>query len=627
MKTARQYLGLAPIQHEKADKSTYRPVDEEALKAHVDAYNAKHKLADMIEDKPLFETEKISVPSTASIFELIQHIAPAQYKAISHTAEGVLFASEENGKGFLVRLHYKRILPVNNTCADAESIFEVDFGEVRNGKLQGEKTVEITARYGGGLTREKINAIQKWFKLPVVNVQPVKYGEPFTVYEGDGKDTFEQINSYLNQLDVTKDLPADTKIVITCKSKKIVYKLMKDNKYGVISFVVDTSGKNVNPNGGDPIIYKDIVYSEGMFDLPLNNYSNADLKKRDKILKVEIIPVMQAATAEPVATVQAEVVVEKVQADHAEPVEKAMTVYNSATANDFAKAILIIKRHNFGTEYFVEKSIRDYMKVLSGKYAELQNETASEKVESEKEISPTPEEYFDANDIFWWKFGAIPNIQRATQWNIWGVEAFGEFYTNHKKWIAEYQQERADLAAGLITKKELKYDDVPDFVDGETFNPEEFLKEDYDALYESVEKLKASVREIERAIAVLKNLGSEEYNARAEEMTACLENARYILARYSDILKDADNKITATAEVIAESVQAATVKTVGTAQAVSNIEDAEKATPKISTCKFSGGYLINNQSGYTSSDNGTDNLQKWISEVAGDEFKAAATVR
>ena len=313
--------------------------------------------------------------------------------------------------------------------------------------------------------------------------------------------------------------------------------------------------------------------------------------------------------------------------------QAATEMYNSPTANDIAKAVLIMKmcakRGGFFILQIAQFAIRDLRKPLETQTAEIseknilpakQEPIEPAKVDSAKGNLQTAEEYFDANDISSWKFGAVPRIQRDTQDNILKVESFGEFYINHKKWITEYKQERADLAAGRITKKELKYEDVPDFCNGEIFKPDEFLKEDYDALYESVAKLTANIAELEKAIAVLKNSDNAEYNKRAEVMIDCLNKARDILATYKAILKGDDAQTTATVS---------TCKDAQTTATVSTCKDAQ-TTATVSTCKDAQKYLETpavEESGYNKFDSSKADLLEWISEVAEDKFKAAITAR
>ena len=185
----------------------------------------------------------------------------------------------------------------------------------------------------------------------------------------------------------------------------------------------------------------------------------------------------------------------------------------------------------------------------------------------------------------------------------------------HKKWITEYKQERADLAAGLITEKDLHYEDVPDFCNTEIFKPDEFLEKDYTVFYESVEKLPTNISELENAIAVLKHSDNEEYHKRAEKMIDCLNRAKEVLTKYKAILEgDAQitaKEISANCKVILEG------------------DGAETTQQKISTCKYSGGYLIKHieQAEYEGGNNKIDSLRKWINEVAEDNFKPTATFR
>ena len=122
------------------------------------------------------------------------------------------------------------------------------------------------------------------------------------------------------------------------------------------------------------------------------------------------------------------------------------------------------------------------------------------------------------------------------------------------------------------------------------------MKEDYDALSESVAKLTANISELEKAIAVLKNSDNAEYNKRAEVMIDSLNKARDILAKYKAILKGDDAQTTAT----------------------------------VSTCKDAQKYLETHaveESGYNKFDSSKADLREWISEVAEDKFKAAITAR
>ncbi len=402
--------------------SDYRIYDYKAMNAHINAFKANHDT-----ELDTSEAKRIYVQTTQAMFDIIQQIAPDNYQIKSYTSEGTLFVGKNNGMGFSIELHsLKKIFPTNNTYADATSIFRVIFGKVNNGKLQSDRLIAI---YANSLYSkpENIADIQKWFDLPIIKFTPVEYGEPITIYTGNGK-TFSEIEKTINANVAARDLAADTKIIITCGKKKIMYKLMKDTDRDLNTFVVDTSGKSVNPNGGDVVMYADCIYGNGEFDLPLDKRGNADIKRTDKITKIEIIPVIKAA--------------------------------NETTALETVTPIDVD--------------------------AEITTET---KLCSKSDMDMQP----------------FIKLIRDTEAYIFYFNSLKEMIALHERWIAEYKQERADLAAGVITAVDLQYDDVPDFCNDEIFNPDEFIKADYDLLKEYTEHLTQNVSKLKAGVKLIDN--------------------------------------------------------------------------------------------------------------------------